>query len=151
MAHLIHNVLPIPPRKIVFIHPQDSVNKCIDIMVAHDIGALVVVDNQNQLVGIVSERDVVRRCLQKQCALDTTKVNDVVFTEVTILSPHDPIEKAMQAMTKTKRRHILIREDSQFIAILSIGDLLFHLLDDKAREIEHLENYIHHEGVTPKD
>ena len=142
MAHLIYSVLPMPPRKIAYIHPNESVKKCIDLMVDLDIGAVVVVDEENKLVGIVSERDIVRSCLHKCVDLNTGKVSDIVYTKVSILSPHDTVEKAMQVITQTKRRHLLIRENDEFVAILSIGDLLFHLLDDKARVIEHLENYI---------
>lgn len=113
-------------------------------MTEMDIGALVVMDNDNQLVGIVSERDIVRSCLHQCINLEKAKVSDVVHKDVTILSPNDVVEKAMQAMTSTKRRHVLIRdENNQFVAILSIGDLLYHLLADKYRVIEQLQNYIH--------
>lgn len=144
MADLIHTVLPLPKREIVYIHPEESIKKCIDLMTELDIGALVVVDKHNKLVGIVSERDIVRSCLHRCVNLDTGLVADVVYKDVTILSPHDIIEKAMQAMTTTKRRHVLIRDDNgEFIAILSIGDLLYHLLEGKDRTIEHLEKYIY--------
>ena len=63
-------------------------------------------------------------------------------TKVTILSPHDLVEKAMQAMTETKRSHVLIRENGNFVAILSIGDLLYYLLEESTRVIAHLEHYI---------
>lgn len=144
MADLIHSVLPMPRRNIVYIHSNDSVKKCINMMNDLDIGALVVVDNNNNLVGMVSERDIVRSCLHQCVDLDTAKVSDVLYKEVTILSPHDLIETAMEAMTATKRRHVLIRdENNEFVAIISIGDLLYHLLDNKSRVIEQLENYIH--------
>ncbi|MCL5271873.1 MAG: CBS domain-containing protein [Gammaproteobacteria bacterium] len=142
MAHLIHSVLPMPPRKIVYIHPDESLTKCIDLMANLDIGAVVVVDEENKLVGIVSERDIVRSCLHQCVDLNTAKVSDVVYTKVSILSPHDTIDKAMQVITQTKRRHLLVREHDKFVAIISIGDLLFHLLDDNARVIQHLEQYI---------
>lgn len=144
MTELIHSVLPQPPRPIVYIHLEDSIRKCIDLMSDLDIGALVVVDNNKKLVGIVSERDIVRSCLHPGVSIEKGRVADVVFKEVTILSPHDAVERAMQAMTKTKRRHVLVRDEHQnFIAIISIGDLLFYLLDNKEKIIEHLENYIH--------
>jgi CBS domain-containing protein len=143
MADLIHSVLPMPPRKIVFIAPEETIKRCIDIMAECKIGALVVVDEDNKLIGIVSERDILFSCLHKGFDIKTAKVSDVVYTNVTVLSPHDVVEKAMQAMTDTKRRHILIREKDEYIAILSIGDLLYHILEDRARVIEHLENYIH--------
>ncbi|WP_058534710.1 CBS domain-containing protein [Legionella saoudiensis] len=145
MADLIHSVLPVPRREIAYIHPNESIRKCVDLMNSLDIGALVVVDEDKKLIGIVSERDIVRSCLHKCVNMDTGKVADVVYKNVTILSPNDVVEKAMQAMTTTKRRHILIRDDEEndFIAIISIGDLLYHILEDKSRIIEHLENYIH--------
>lgn len=144
MTDLIHNVLPTPRRKIIYIHPEEPVKKCINLMTELDIGALVVVDNMNQLMGIVSERDIVRTCLHQCVNLETAKVADVLYKDVMILSPNDPVEKAMQVMTATKRRHILIRdEQNEFVAIISIGDLLYHLLEDNARVIEQLENYIH--------
>ncbi|MCW8398183.1 CBS domain-containing protein [Legionella sp. PATHC038] len=144
MADLIHNALPMPRRKIIYIHPEDSVKKSIDMMTEYDIGALVVVDNDNQLIGIVSERDIVRSCLHKCINLEKGKVSDVVNKDITILRTNDVVEKAMQAMTATKRRHVLVRDESdELIAILSIGDVLYHLLEDKARVIEQLENYIH--------
>lgn len=142
MADLIYNVLPMPPRKIVFIHPEDTVRQCIDMMTMLDIGALVVVDKDNKLVGIVSERDIVRSCLHKCIDLNTSTVSEVIFHEVTILKPNDNVEKAMKAMTETKRRHVLICDKGEFLAILSIGDLLYHILEDKSRVIEHLEQYI---------
>lgn len=144
MADLIHSALPTPRRQISYIHPDDSIRKCIDMMSTLDIGALVVVDKRDRLIGIVSERDIVRSCLHRCISLETGTVADVVHKEVTILSPNDTVEMAMQAMTTTKRRHILIRdEQEQFVAILSIGDLLYHVLDDKNRTIEHLEKYIY--------
>lgn len=142
MTDLIHNVLPRSPRAIAYIHPDDSVKQCVDKMVALDIGALVVLDDNEHLLGIVSERDIVRSCLAKS-SLEQMHAGDIAFKAVTILSSHDPIEKAMQAMTDTKRRHVLIRDNEALIAILSIGDLLNHMLEDKARVIEHLEQYIH--------
>lgn len=144
MADLIHSVLPVPPREIVYIHPEDSIRRCVDLMNDLNIGALVVVDKEKRLIGIVSERDIVRSCLHKCVNMESGKVGDVVFKNVTVLNSNDVVEKAMQAMTTTKRRHVLIRnEQDEFIAIISIGDLLYHLLEDKSRIIEHLENYIH--------
>lgn len=143
MAHLIHSVLPVPPREIMYINPEDTVKTCIDLMAERNIGALVVLDTNNKLLGIVSERDILHSCLHKGLDINTATANEVVFKNVIVLSPHDTVEKAMQVITSTKRRHLLISDKGKFIAILSIGDLLFHLLEDRARVIEHLENYIH--------
>lgn len=143
MAYLIHSVLPIPPRPIVTVRPEETVKQCIELMTQNNIGALVVIDHKGKLIGMVTERDVIRSCLQTDLDPHTAKASDIAFKEVTVLSPQDVIEKAMQAMTTTKRRHVLIRDKDEFIGILSIGDLLYYMLEDKARVIEHLEHYIH--------
>ena len=142
MANLIHSILPEPRRSIVYIHPDVSVAQCVAIMVQDNIGALVVTDDDN-ILGIVSERDVVRALVHKGLSPASTKVSDILHADVTVLQSSDTVERAMEAITYTKRRHLLVAEDGQIIAILSIGDLLFNLLEDKARMIEQLENYIH--------
>lgn len=143
MAHLIHNVLPVPPRKIATISFDASVEKCIEIMAELDIGALVILDNDKHLIGVVTERDILRECIFKGLKPNTTKAGDIAFKKSTILSPNDVIERAMKAITETKRRYVLIQDKDELVAILSIGDILYHLLDERKREIEHLENYIY--------
>lgn len=141
MSNLLSNVLPEPRRKVVFVYPDVSIYQCCEIMVENDIGSLLVIDEYN-LVGLVSERDLVRKCLCKRIDPHKATAGDIAFADVSILSFHDTVEKAMQVMTETKRRHILIKENEEIVSVISIGDLLFHILEDKSRVIEHLENYI---------
>ncbi|CEK10209.1 CBS domain-containing protein [Legionella hackeliae] len=141
-AHPIFSALPQPRRPVTFIKPDTSVAECVKRMTENDIGALVVRDDKH-LIGIVSERDVIRSCLNKGLNPDTTTAGDIAYTAVSVLNLFDPVEKAMEVITQTKRRHVLILEQEELVAILSIGDLLFHLLEDKSRVIEQLENYIH--------
>lgn len=142
MANLIHSILPQPRHPIIYTHPDVSVAQCVSIMAQHNIGALMVTDDENML-GIVSERDVVRGLVNKGLSPMTTNVSDIMCADVSVLKSSDTVEKAMEVITYTKRRHILVSEEGKLIAILSIGDLLFNLLEDKKRVIEQLENYIH--------
>lgn len=142
MAQLIYSALPQPRRPIVYVHSKLSVAQCIDIMNKQNIGALVIRD-EDKLIGLVSERDIVRALLHQNFDLHKTTAQEIAYTKVSILELSDPLEKAMEVITNTKRRHVLIAEEGELIAILSIGDLLFYLLEDKMRVIEQLENYIH--------
>ncbi|WED41935.1 CBS domain-containing protein [Legionella cardiaca] len=142
MAHLIFSALPQPRRTIEFISPNVTVDECVKKMTDLDIGALVVRDEEN-IIGIVSERDVLRSCLYSGLDPHTTLASEIAYPAVSILNMFDPVEKAMEVITQTKRRHVLVTEQGELVAILSIGDLLFHLLEDKTRVIEQLENYIH--------
>eukprot|EP01012_Entosiphon_sulcatum_P033960 TRINITY_DN43012_c0_g1_i1.p1 TRINITY_DN43012_c0_g1~~TRINITY_DN43012_c0_g1_i1.p1 ORF type:complete len:161 (+),score=15.79 TRINITY_DN43012_c0_g1_i1:50-484(+) len=142
MAHLIYSALPQPRRAIVYVNPRVTVAQCIDLMIKENIGAIVVFEGK-QLMGIVSERDIIRSCIQKALDPNQATAADVVYDNVRVLNLFDPVEKAMETITETKRRHVLIEENGEIVSLLSIGDLLFHLLEDKARVIEQLENYIH--------
>lgn len=141
MANLIYSALPHPRRAIVYVEPQLSVESCIELMIAQNIGALVVLED-NKLKGMVTERDVVRECTRHGFDPQKATAGDIAFADVSILQINDPVEKAMETITKTRRRHILVAEDGDLIAILSIGDLLLHLLENKSRVIAHLEQYI---------
>lgn len=142
MTNLISSILPKPPRSLHYISADLSVEESIKLMVEKDIGALVVQGN-NQIIGILSERDIVRACLKKNLPLQTTSAGEICYRSFIALSSDEPIEKAMKMITSTKRRHLLVIDNDQVIDILSIGDLLFNVLEEKSRTIEHLENYIH--------
>lgn len=142
MAHLIYSALSEPRRPIVYVSPETTVSQCIKLMIKENIGAVIVLE-RNNLIGMVTERDIVRSCLYRDLDPHKTTVADVAFSNISVLNLFDPIEKAMETITETKRRHVLIEENGKLVAILSIGDLLFHLLEDKIRVIEQLENYIH--------
>ncbi|WP_419420927.1 CBS domain-containing protein [Legionella sp. D16C41] len=142
MANLIYSILPKPRRPIAYIEPTFSVFDCVDLMVTKDIGALVVHD-QTQLIGLVSERDIIRSCIHRGLDPNKATAADVVYKDISILDINDTVEKAMEVITMTKRRHVLINENNELVAIVSIGDILFSLIDDKSRLIEHLESYIH--------
>ena len=94
MSNLIYSILPNPAREIVYVHPDVSVEQCVDIMIKRNIGALVVTDDDN-LLGIVSERDVVHGLLRYGASVLTSKASDILFAAVTVLKPSDTVETAM--------------------------------------------------------
>ena len=142
MSNLIDSILPKPLREIAYIHPDVSVAQCVEIMVSRNIGALVVTDDDN-LLGIVSERDNVWGLLHHGEQIFTQPASAILWANVAVLKPTDTVETAMAIITETKRRHVLIAEQGKLIAIVSIGDVLNSLLDEKSRTIQQLENYIH--------
>lgn len=143
MSNIIHNILPNPPREIVCIHPDVTIGQCVDMMVHANIGALVVTDDDN-LLGIVSERDIVWGLRHLGLDVLNRPASEILWANVAVLKPTDTVETAMAIITETKRRHLLIGDEGKLIAIISIGDLLYSQLDEKSRVIEQLENYIQH-------
>ncbi|MCX7117393.1 MAG: CBS domain-containing protein [Legionellales bacterium] len=141
MANLIYSILPVPRRAIVFVHPDVSLAQCVTMMVQDNIGALVVSDDVT-ILGILSERDIVRAMTKKDFSRREMKAADILSGKATVLKSSDTVEMAMEAITKTRHRHILVSEEGEIIALLSIGDLVFHLLKDQSLTIEHLQHYI---------
>lgn len=142
MADILAAVLPKPRRELIFVFPDVSVEQCCDLMIQRDIGALVVMDDTN-IQGIVSERDLVRKCLVCQSDTSQLKASDVMYSNTSILSIEETVEQAMDAMTTTKRRHLLVEEDGNVVAIVSQGDILFYMLKQSQHTVDQLERYIY--------
>ncbi|WP_367605884.1 cyclic nucleotide-binding/CBS domain-containing protein [Legionella sp. W05-934-2] len=141
MADILAALLPKPRREMIFILPDVNVQQCCDLMVSNDIGALVVWDESN-IQGIVSERDLVRKCLFRRCDAEKIKASDVMCSSISILPIEATVEKAISTITSTKRRHILVEEEGKVVAILSQGDILFHMLQTMQQTVDQLERYI---------
>src|SRR6185436_409585 len=107
MATLIYSILPEPRRSIVYIEPTFKIIECVNLMTAKDIGALVV-RHKNELLGMVTERDIVRSGLHRGIDPYQATASDIVYRNVSILNINDTVEHAMEVITLTKRRHVLI-------------------------------------------
>ncbi len=145
MADILAALLPKPRRELIFVLPDVNIQQCCDLMLSYNIGALIVMD-ENNIQGIVSERDLVRNCLACQSNIELTKASDIMFSNLSILSIDATIDQAMSTITSTKRRHILVEEGGQVVAILSQGDILFYMLQLSQQKVDHLERYIYNGG-----
>ena len=125
---------------ITVAHDQ-AVDSCIQLMNDKDIGALVVT-KAGAVLGLISERDIVRRLYGHSLDPRQTLAEDIVYRDVSILKASDSIEQVMAVISKTKRRHVLIQQNGEVNQIISIGDVMKYLLDEKGFIIEQLEKYI---------
>lgn len=108
----------------------------------HNCGALVVCED-DQLVGIISERDVIRAAADLDEMLETIPVEARMTTEVIVGSMDDEIEEVMGLMTKHRIRHLPVMEGVRLAGIVSIGDLVKAHHDRVCLENEYLKHYIH--------
>jgi len=123
------------------IHPSAPVLEALKLMAAHNIGALVVSDGSD-LAGIVSERDYARKIILKGRTSPETAVHRIMSTKVFCVRLEQTVEDCMAIMTSKGVRHLPVLEDNDVIGILSIGDLVKTIIDDKQFIIEQLEHYI---------
>lgn len=119
----IQSILATKGTNVVTIHPQQSVREALTSLVAHNIGALVVINNASQPVGILSERDIIRTAAENE-AVFTLPVSALMTKEVVTGVPHDDLEAVAHTMTEKRVRHIPVIEADRLVGIVSIGDVV---------------------------
>ena len=129
--------------RIFFVEPKGSVLDALTIMAEKDIGALMVMDGAEP-VGIFSERDYARKVILKGKTAKETTVEEVMtpVAEMYGVKPESTVEEAMVLITRKKVRHLPVFDGHGVIGVISIGDVLKSIINDKDIEIEHLSNYI---------
>lgn len=127
--------------KIFSVSPDDLVIDAIRLMSEAQVGALLVMEN-DQMAGIISERDYTRKIVLNDRSSKTTKVSEIMTTNVISVSPHQSIEECMVAMSDNHIRHLPVVENNKPIGVLSVMDVVKCLISEKEFIIEQLENYI---------
>jgi CBS domain-containing protein len=127
---------------IFSIRSDATVFDAIEMMDAKNVGALLVMDG-GQLCGIISERDYTRKVFLRGKRSRETKVAEIMSTDVAVTHPREPVEKCLRLMTDKRIRHLPVVEGEQVVGVISIGDLVKHVISCQQAAIAHLENYIH--------
>ncbi len=138
---LVRHILDSKGDEIWHITPEDSVLDAIKLMAEKKIGALLVMEDDN-LSGIVSERDYARKVILQGKSSRETPVRDIMTAEVTITNPLETVEQCMSLMTEKRMRHLPVIEDEKVVGVVSIGDLVKAIIADQQFQIEQLESYI---------
>lgn len=127
---------------VVFsIAPTLSIFDAVAEMNRHRIGAIVILDG-DRLVGIFTERDVLRRVVGAGLDPRTALVADVMTAGVITVTPETTVEQAMTIFTEKRCRHLPVVNGSQMLGVISIGDITRWIADSHRAEAEHLKNYI---------
>ena len=126
---------------IFTILPEASIRELLDVLAEHNIGAMVVSDDGESMIGIVSERDVVRKLRDVDNARDVT-VASIMTTDVQVASPDDSFGSLMQVMTEHRVRHVPVLDDGRLVGVLSIGDAVKYRTDQLEFERDQLNKYV---------
>lgn len=138
----VHDVLTSKGSSTVYtIRPEATVGELMDQLAEHNIGALVVSTDGTSMLGIVSERDVVRM-LRKVDDPRSVAVSQIMTTDVSICAPEDSLASLMITMTQQRVRHVPVLHEGQLIGVLSIGDAVKHRMDQLEFERDQLNNYV---------
>lgn len=132
---------------VVFtIRPEQSVAEALQMFNEKRIGALMVVDAQQNIVGIVSERDLLRKFATAEGDVKALPVEDVMTPREKLIvgSKNDDIQYVMSVMTNNRIRHVPISDEVKLVGLVSIRDVIEILLEDAEYEKKMLTDYIYH-------
>mgnify|MGYP001073639332 CR=1 FL=1 len=128
-------------REVVTVTADRSIADVIQMLAEYRIGAVVVADDGMHILGIVSERDVVRALVRGSGALDGA-VASIMTAKVVTCSDHDTINDVMARMTEGRFRHLPVVENGRLAGIVSIGDVVKARIEQVEREADEMRAYI---------
>jgi CBS domain-containing protein len=128
-------------HEVAAIGPEDTVFEAITKMAAQDVGSLVVMEG-DRLVGLITERHYARNVFLKGRSSPKTTVREIMSTHVICARPDQTVEECMAIMTEKKVRHLPVLDKKRLIGIVSIGDLVKHIIGDQKFTIEQLVHYV---------
>jgi len=129
-------------REVITVKPNETISATIQKMVAHDRGSLPVCTDKGELVGIITERDIVRKCFTGSVDCSRFKAQDVMSKKVAIGKPEDDLDYAINVMKQERIRHLPIIENKKVVGVISMRDLLGVQLEQCRIEVRYLSDYI---------
>ena len=137
----IESILGNKSRSIWSVSPDATVYDAIAMMAEKNVGALLVMDNDN-LVGIISERDYSRKVMLKGKTSRNSFVHEIMTTELTTAHPRETVEECLRFMTEKRIRHLPVVSEGKLLGVISIGDLVKQVISVQSATLEQLKDYI---------
>ncbi|HLF47394.1 MAG TPA: CBS domain-containing protein [Chitinophagaceae bacterium] len=139
----VRNILQTKSNTIFSVTPDTIVYNALEVMFEKNVSALLVMENENP-VGIFTERDYARNIALKGKSSRETKISDIMTKNLITITSDYTIDEAMRLMTEKFIRHLPVMDENKLVGIISIGDLVKHLIEEQKFIIGSLENYISH-------
>ncbi len=137
----IREILREKGDEVFSVTPQTTVYDALSLMAEKSIGAVLVLDG-SLLKGIMSERDYARKIILRGKSSKEVSVNEIMSTNVVFVDINTDIEECMALMINKRIRHLPVYENNNLVGIISIGDVVKTIIDEKEVVINELENYI---------
>jgi CBS domain-containing protein len=142
MEEKVSGILKQKGRHVVTVAPEQTVASLVEVLTKNRIGAAPVIGEDGQLVGIVSERDIIRGLSDHAEALLRLPIERLMTREVRTCSSEDRLCDLAQVMTLQRIRHLPVVETGALQGIVSIGDVVKQRLEEVQIEVEDLQRYI---------
>ena len=139
---IIKSILSAKGSGVISIEPTATLAAAVAMLAKHRVGALLVFGPDRRVIGILSERDIVRALAERGSGVLNEPLSQVMTRNVVTCSESDSVGVLMERMTTGRFRHLPVVEQDQVIGIVSIGDVVKHRLQEIEEEAGALRNYI---------
>ena len=129
-------------KQVWTISKDQNVKQALILMSEKNIGAIIIVDNNDFPIGIFSERDYARKIILKGKSSKDTLLDEVMTKELITVTRDYKIEQCMEIMIEKRIRHLPVLENKKIIGIISIGDVLKIMIKEQKELIDHLQKFI---------
>jgi CBS domain-containing protein len=137
----VGDILDKKGRYVWSVRPEDTVYDSVKLMADKGIGGVVVLEN-DKLVGIVTERDYARKVILEDRSSKTSKVADIMTSQVLWVTESETVDECMAIMIEKNLRHLPVFKDEELIGVVSIRDLVQSVVTEQKVLIDHLQSYI---------
>ena len=137
----VEKLLRIKGQQTWSIAPQATVYEALQLMSDKEIGSILVLE-EGKVVGIFTERDYARKVILKGKFSKDTAICELMTQEVLYVDPHNTIEDCMVLMTNNRVRHLPVLDNGELVGIVSLGDMVKHIISEQESTIAQLEKYI---------
>jgi CBS domain-containing protein len=144
---LVRDVLKSKSRELITVGKETSLKQAMERLIKHKISCLPVTDEDDKVVGIISDKDIFRRVYDTDCKFQTLTVGDCMTTEVIIGLPDDQLSYIAGVMTENRIRHVPVVDRSGIVGLISVGDIVKTQMENIKIENRYLKQYI--EGSYP--
>jgi CBS domain-containing protein len=139
---IVKNLIESKGSAVHTIHQNETVFNALEELAKYDIGALMVRDDEDNIVGIFSERDYARKVTLKGKSSKKAKVKDMMTKEVYYVQPSNYLRECLELMTKKRTRHLPVMDNDKVVGLVSIGDIVNRIISEQKTKIHDLESYI---------
>ncbi len=126
---------------VITVEEGTTIREAAKVMADTRVGSVLVVKG-NEIKGIFTERDILNKVVAAGVDPDKSKIDEYMTKDLLVCSPDDTIEEVSRMITSAKKRHIPVIDRGKLIGLVTAGDIMASVLEDRKIEIEHLHNYI---------
>jgi CBS domain-containing protein len=125
----------------VLVSPTDTVYRALQLMAENNVGAVMICE-ENQMMGIFTERDYCRKIILMGRSSLNTPIQDIMTKKMITVKPEQSLEECMELMTRYHIRHLPVQEEENLVGVVSMRDVMEMIISSKQSRIDQLESYI---------